>query len=120
MQARAISWAGTRTERAAEMVEFLEGRLGLKRSHEEPGMTVLETADGHTVEVFTLDEPEHKHFTTGPVVGFQVDDVEAGRRELDEAGIELLGPVMREGGFVWQHFRAPDGYVWEITAREDG
>jgi hypothetical protein len=100
------------------MVRFLQEVLGLSRSHEEPGIVVLTTVQGDTVEVFTPQEPEHQHFTTGPVVGFEVDDVDAGRRELEGAGVELIGPVMRGGGMVWQHFRGPDGNVWEITGRE--
>ncbi len=118
MEVRAITWAGTRTERATEMVAFLEQVLGLSRSHEERGIVVLATTEGDTVEVFTPEEPEHQHFTTGPVAGFQVGDVEAGRGELEAAGVELLGPVMRGGGMVWQHFRAPDGNVWEITGQD--
>ena len=81
-------------------------------------MTVLTLANGDTVEVFEAGEPEHRHFTTGPVVGFLVDDVEAGRAELQAAGIELLGTVQRGGGMVWAHVRGPDGNVWEITGRE--
>jgi catechol 2,3-dioxygenase-like lactoylglutathione lyase family enzyme len=118
MHVRAITWAGTRTEKSAEMVDFLERRLGLARDHEEPGVTTLSLPNGDTVEVFDAADPEHQHFSTGPVIGFLVDDVEDGRRELDSAGLELLGPVMRGGGMVWQHFRAPDGNVWEITGRD--
>lgn len=117
VRVRTIAWAGTRTSRVEEMVELLERVLGLGRSHEDAGIVVLTTADGDTVEVIPDDEPEHRHFTTGPVVGFQVDDVQAARRELEEAGVELLGPVREGGGFMWQHFRAPDGNVWELTSR---
>jgi hypothetical protein len=50
------------------------------------------------------------------VVGFLVDNVEQARQELLSAGIELIGPLVKaEEGYAWQHFRAPDGNVYELT-----
>jgi catechol 2,3-dioxygenase-like lactoylglutathione lyase family enzyme len=70
------------------------------------------------LEVFGPGDPDHDHFSTGPVVGFFVDDIEAARDELERAGVELLGPLggAKETG-QWAHFRAPDGNVYELTAR---
>jgi predicted enzyme related to lactoylglutathione lyase len=112
---QAISWAGVRTDRWNDTVDLFERVLGLHRSHDLPGISVFTTPNGDTVEVITADEPEHRHFTTGPVVGFRVDDVDAGRAELEAAGVEVLGPVQRGGGLAWVHFRGPDGTVWELT-----
>ena len=119
MHARAVTWVGTRTQHADEMVEFLTSVLGLSQTHAGGGLVSLTTADGDTVEVFSADEPHHQHFTTGPVAGFHVDDLEASRFELRQAGVELLGEIQHGGGLAWQHFRAPDGYIWEITSRTD-
>ena len=50
------------------------------------------------------------------VAGFLVDNVEQARQELLSAGIELIGPLVKaEEGYAWQHFRAPDGNVYELT-----
>jgi hypothetical protein len=46
------------------------------------------------VEVFGDEYPGKEHFDTGPVVGFAVRN---------------LGPT-------WQHFRGPDGKVYELVA----
>jgi predicted enzyme related to lactoylglutathione lyase len=119
MQVHGIAWAGTRTDRWAETVELFERHLGLHRRDDHPGIAVFEAGNGDTVEVFTTDEPEHRHFTTGPVVGFAVDDIDAAGDELEAAGIEVLGPVQRGGGLAWLHFRGPDGTVWELTAEEE-
>jgi hypothetical protein len=57
------------------------------------------------------------NFTTGPVVGFVVDDVVAGRAELIAAGIEILDEIhwsTRREGYGWFHFRAPDGNVYGL------
>jgi len=54
---------------------------------------------------------ELAHFATGPVVGFAVRDLAAAVEELRRAGVELLG----EPGPMWQHFRGPDGNVYELV-----
>jgi predicted enzyme related to lactoylglutathione lyase len=118
MRVQGIAWAGTRTDRWSETVEMFEARLGLRRSHELPGIAVFACDNGDTVEVFTTDEPDHLHFTTGPVVGFAVDDIESARAELEAAGIDVLGPIQRGGGLAWLHFRGADGHVWELTAHD--
>ena len=58
-------------------------------------------------------------FESNPVVaGFLVDDIEAARDELARAAdVELLGDLrVGRNGYAWQHFRAPDGNVYELTA----
>src|SRR3954447_10799471 len=58
-------------------------------------------------------------FESNPVVaGFLVDDIEAARAELARRpGVELLGDLRTmPDGYAWQHFRAPDGHVYELTA----
>ncbi len=117
MHVRGITWVGTRTDHWSETVDMFEAGLGLRRSHDLPGVAVFTLDNGDTVEVFTTDEPDHGHFTTGPVVGFAVDDIEAARAELDAAGLEILGPIQHGGGMAWLHFRGADGNVWELTAR---
>ena len=59
-------------------------------------------------------DPDHAFFTTGPVVGLRVDDVDATRAALEAAGLEMLTDVERTATAAWCHFRAPDGTVLEI------
>jgi catechol 2,3-dioxygenase-like lactoylglutathione lyase family enzyme len=117
MEIQAIHWLGIRSDRHEELVAFFENVLGLRRAFQEGAMTGFLTINGDTVEVFSPEDEEHPFFTTGPVAGFLVDDVRAARDELDAAGVELLGDVRSDAGWVWQHFRAPDGNVYEITGR---
>ena len=119
MEIRGITWLGTRTDRSREMVAFLRDVLGMREDHEDPTMTVLRAPSGDTVEVFTPEDRDHEFFTTGPVAGFLVESVRAARVELEGAGVELLGEVRSEGGWSWQHFRAPDGNVYEVTGRSE-
>jgi catechol 2,3-dioxygenase-like lactoylglutathione lyase family enzyme len=73
------------------------------------------TVDGSKVEVFGPDTDMNRHFTTGPVVGFLVDDVNAAASELRARGVEILHTAEDERGNAWVHFRAPDGNVYEFT-----
>ena len=35
---------------------------------------------------------------------------------LREAGLELIGEVKKdEKGYAWQHFRGPDGNIYEVS-----
>jgi catechol 2,3-dioxygenase-like lactoylglutathione lyase family enzyme len=120
MEIKAIHWLGVRTDRHEELIDFFHGVLGLRRAFEEGAMTGFRAKNGDTIEVFSFDDEEHTFFTTGPVAGFLVEDVPAARDELLAAGVELLGDVRSDAGWVWQHFRAPDGNVYEITGRTSG
>jgi len=109
-----LGWLGTRTSRAAALVDFYSRVLGLRMAHEEPGFWVFTLPDGHNVEVFDVSHPGKNHFDTGPVAGFAVHDLAAAVAQLRTAGVELLG----EPGPTWQHFRGPDGNVYELVASE--
>lgn len=117
MEVRSLSWMGVRVTDFESAIAFLQ-RLGLEHERTEGEMAVFHARNGDTVEVFGPGDADHRHFTTGPVVGFEVDDVEAARRTVEAAGAELIGSVKRGGGMAWAHFRGPEGFVYELTARE--
>jgi glyoxylase I family protein len=110
-----LVWLGTRTANHRDMAAFCSGVLGMAAGSDEPGMTQFVMQNGDQVEIFTEDEPNHAHFGAGPVVGFRVVNWQRARERLGAAGAELLGPAYREGPWSWQHFRAPDDNVYEIT-----
>ena len=120
MEIQAIHWLGVRTDRHEELADFFQHVLGLRRAFAEGAMTEFLAKNGDTIEVFSHEDEEHPFFTTGPVAGFLVGDVHAARGELEAAGVELLGDVRSDSGWVWQHFRGPDGNVYEITGRTSG
>ena len=106
-----LGWAGTRTPHAEQLAAFYIDVLGLSLVHVEPGFWVFELPGGEHVEVFAESYPGKSHFSTGTVVGFAVDDLPAAVEELKRAGVELLGTP----GSTWQHFRGPDGNVYELV-----
>lgn len=89
------------------------------RSEREPsgaGFWLLKLPDGSKVEVFGPQSDVNRHFTTGPVAGFLVDDVRAAAAELRWREIEiLLESEVDASGNAWVHFRAPDGNIYELT-----
>lgn len=118
MEIKGLTWLGTRTDAAPRLEHFYETVLGLTPIFRRAGQAVYSLPDGSLVEVFGAEDPDHPHFTTGPVVGFEVEDIEAASSELAHAGVELIGPVGGEAGeWRWQHFRGPDGAIYELTQR---
>ena len=112
-----LAWVGTRTDRAEETAAFFGDTLGLRREPDVQEFWLFTLPDGSKVEVFGADSRFNPHFTTGPVAGFLVDDVNATTEELRAAGVEILhGPTVdEESGNAWVHVRAPDGNVYEFT-----
>jgi catechol 2,3-dioxygenase-like lactoylglutathione lyase family enzyme len=114
MDVTALGWLGTRTQDGPALADFYSRVLGLRLTHAEPGFWVFTLPDGHNVEVFDAGYRGKEHFNTGPVAGFAVRDLAAAVTELRAAGIDLVG----EPGPTWQHFRGPDGNVYELVAAQ--
>ena len=112
MDVTGLGWCGTRAEHDEQLAHFYEHVLGLRSEHAEPGLRVFGLLDGRHVEVFGPLYPGREHFDSGPALGLAVRDLPAAGDELRSAGIELLG----EPGPTWQHFRGPDGNVYELVA----
>jgi hypothetical protein len=121
VEVKGIRWLGVGTEKVAAMRSFAIEVLGLRVDGEDTDQFVeLVMADGAKLELFgsaaRADSPWLFESNT-IVAGFLVDDIEAARDELARApNVELLGDVGRlPNGYAWQHFRAPDGNVYELT-----
>jgi catechol 2,3-dioxygenase-like lactoylglutathione lyase family enzyme len=118
MDVKGLSWLGVRTAHNQEMIDFYRNVLGLREESEESGFVVFRLPNRDVVEVIAPDDSAHTFFTTAPVVGFLVDDVEAAKKEMEAAGVEFFDDDVQraDDGNAWAHFRAPDGNVYEITS----
>lgn len=115
-----VGFIGLRTDRFDEMVRFFGELLGLPTIRSEPGAVRFRLGEETELHVYSVDDPDHAFFTTGPVVGLLVDeDVAVLRERLEAAGVVFIGPVQREGPASWNHFEAPDGTVMELMHRDD-
>jgi catechol 2,3-dioxygenase-like lactoylglutathione lyase family enzyme len=111
---------GVRTSKAAAMSAFYRDVLGLEVIREQPNASWFRLADGTEAHVYSDEDRDHSFFGSGPVVGFEVDSFAAARAAMVAAGIEFLYPEpQRKDGRAWQHFRAPDGNVYEIIGPDD-
>jgi catechol 2,3-dioxygenase-like lactoylglutathione lyase family enzyme len=119
MEVKGLSWLGVRTARNRELVGFFRDVMGLRLdADEELGFTVFRLPNKDIVEVIGPDDSAHTFFTTAPVVGFLVDDVDAAKKEMEAAGVEFFDDEVQraDDGNAWAHFRGPDGNVYEITS----
>jgi catechol 2,3-dioxygenase-like lactoylglutathione lyase family enzyme len=107
-----LVFAGSATERRAEMARFAEETLGLRRV----------SVGGVEADIFEL--PDGSHFAvadprgmgdTSRSVGFLVADLDAAIAELGAAGVEVGEPAANEW-YRYAHFRAPDGKLYELVA----
>ena len=119
MQVKRLAWLGTRTENFDATTAFFRDVLGIPVLHERPGFAMFQLpgSDRDFVEVFAPDNPNAALYSTGPVVGLLVDDIEQARVELDAAGVELIGStewLQSMDGYGWFHVRGPDGNVYAI------
>lgn len=114
-------WLGVRTDRYREMTAFCRDVLGLREAYDDGRFGIYDTASGDRVEVFGPGAPTGPgQFDTNHVVaGFLVDDLAAATNELTRSGVELLGGRNDAAHSSWQHFRAPDGNVYELKEVRD-
>ncbi len=117
MAVAGLGWLGVRTGRFAQTAAFYRDVLGLEVLKDESDDARFRLADGTEVHVYGPSDEDHRFFGSGPVVALRVDDFAATRARMAAAGIEFIGPVQREGTTAWNHFRGPDGNVYEIIGR---
>jgi predicted enzyme related to lactoylglutathione lyase len=114
---KSVSWVGVRTDQYEAMAGFFRDVIGLEAILDSPDFTVFRMPDGDQVEIFGPDGPNPaEQFARNDVVaGLLVDNMDAAIAELRQAGVELIGERQTGGdGYSWQHFRAPDGKVFEL------
>jgi catechol 2,3-dioxygenase-like lactoylglutathione lyase family enzyme len=115
-----LGWLGVRTASSAAMSAFYRDVLGLEALHLDASSSRFRLNDGTEAHVYTQNDSDHVFFGSAPVVGFAVESFATARAAITEAGIEFLYPEpQRQGGRAWQHFRAPDGNVYEIIGPDD-
>lgn len=116
MHVKGLAWMGVKTAKFDELAHFFREVLGLSARHEEQDFAVFQLPNQDLVEIFGPGGPNTDFEPDSPVCGFLVEDIDQARQELLQAGVELLGPLQRmPDGNAWQHFRGPNGNVYELT-----
>lgn len=116
-----VRFIGVRTAAFDEMVALYRDVLRLEPTleptPERPGAAWFRAADGTAIHVYAADDADHAFFDSGPVVGFLVADFASARAAMIAAGIAFIGEPQRDGDAVWNHYRGPDGNVYELMGR---
>lgn len=122
MEVRNIRWIGTPTDNYHEMVAFLRDVMGLRLNFEDQTTVEFSAWEGDEIQVMAPGDPYYAFFTQharGPVPLFEVDDVHQALKELEDAHIEVVGPVNHDSRWEWIHFRAPDGNLYELASQRN-
>jgi catechol 2,3-dioxygenase-like lactoylglutathione lyase family enzyme len=119
---KGILFTGIKTDKFNELRTFFGQTLGLEADHDEPGFATYPLANGDKIEIYGPNDPNapnHDHFVTGPVVGFEVDDIVEMKKDMEAQGISFIGDIQsaRPGGSQWAHFRGPDGNIYELKQK---
>ena len=115
---RSIGFLGVRTEAFDRTVALYRDVLRMTPILQRPGAAWFRAADGAQIHVYGPTEEDHAFFDAGPVVGLVVEDFDAARAEMVAAAVEFIGEPQRDGGSAWNHYRGPDGNVYEIMGRD--
>jgi predicted enzyme related to lactoylglutathione lyase len=98
--------------------EFYGGVLGLEQSKQWGDMPGQEYETGSlTIALMQTDAFGIEFRSHSLPVAFQVDDVEAARKELEEKGVSFAADTMDSGVCHMAHFRDPDGNVLMLHHR---
>ncbi len=115
MKVTRLGWIGSKTQQLDAMNEFYRDVLGLEVLSIDDSSGRFKLQDGTEVHVYGPKDGHHEFFDKGPVVAFEVDNFGVAQSRLLAAGVEFIYPEpQRASGKIWQHFRAPDGNVYEL------
>jgi catechol 2,3-dioxygenase-like lactoylglutathione lyase family enzyme len=115
-----LGFLGVRTDAFDETVALYRDALGMTPIHTAPGAAWFRAGDGSQLHVYGPAEDDHVFFGSAPVVGLVVKDFDAARAALVAAGIAFIGEPQRDGRTAWNHYRGPDGNVYEIMGPDRG
>lgn len=120
MRILGIAWLGLATERYAEMAHLFRDVLSLHVDFEDRDTIEVSFGRFGRVQLFA---PGNRFYSflrrnaRGFVPLFEVDDVRSARRELEAAGLTVVGPMERDAAWEWINVQGPDGSLLEFASR---
>lgn len=109
-----IVWMGVRTPHHDALRMMLGDVMGMQVAKQDQDVTWFELPGGEGIQIYGASDSDHTFFGEGPTVGFLVDDFDEARATMLDAGIEFIGEPQTDGHRSWNHFRGPDGNIYEI------
>ena len=119
MKVDGITWHAVTLEETsfAASKRFYIDTFGLKPMMEMEGVAVFQMPNGSLLELYLPTTVPPYGYNGSLAFGFRVEDIEQASAEIEAAGGELLGEIMRvqEMGYAYRHFRGPDGRVYGLN-----
>jgi len=121
MRIKGLVWLGIPADDYAAAVRFFTQTLGLAVAFDEAGTMELSAENDDRIQ---LVGPGHRYFEfyrsrgASIVPLFEVDNLDGARDELARGGAEIVGEPESDGVWTWLTFRAPDGNVHSLGARQ--
>ncbi|MBA3347050.1 MAG: VOC family protein [Actinobacteria bacterium] len=113
MRIEGLVFAGIASADAPALAAFFRDALGAECVQED-GYDRIVFPNGTSLAVVPPDWVSPPSDTN---LGFLVDDVVAATDEFRSRGVEPEGTLTTNGELRYQHFRAPDGRVFELIDR---
>ena len=113
MHVLGYTWAGVRTAKTESAADFFSNVLGLSVVKKGKGLVQFEFPSGQLFELFDA-QSRYYQLHACPVLGFQVDDLNAARQDMESHGVEFITKIERDQSEAWTYFRGPDGYLYEL------
>jgi predicted enzyme related to lactoylglutathione lyase len=121
MRIKGMVWLGIPADDYPAAAQFFTQTLGLEVAFDEAGTMELAAANDDRIQLFG---PGHRYFEFYRNHGarivplFEVDNLGQARDELARGGAEIIGDAQSDGAWTWLTFRAPDGNIHSLGARQ--
>ena len=120
MRIRGLAWLGVPTDRYEEMRQFLVGGLDLHVAFQEDASVEVTFDGGSRLQLFGPGSGYYsfcRELNVPLVPLFEVDDLDAARLVLMDAGAEVVSDNESDEDWTWLHARAPDGNLYSFAQR---
>ena len=114
-------WIGILVHDYEATCNFLRDGLGLEQEWRDDSkeITMFRFPSGQSIEVYGPSNRTRKakyQYFNGPVIGIEVDDIEAAREELMAKGVEFVSEIegLDDGSVKWTYFWGLDGQFYSL------
>jgi catechol 2,3-dioxygenase-like lactoylglutathione lyase family enzyme len=114
-------WLGIPADDYAAAARFFTQTLGLEVVFDQVGTMELAAENDDRIQLFG---PGHRYFEFYRRRGarivplFEVDNLDQAGDELARSRAEIIGDPESDGAWTWLTFRAPDGNIHSLGARQ--
>jgi len=119
MRVTGIGWTGILTEDFESTLRFFSDVMGLSIAHRDhvKELVHFRFRSGQLLEVFgpsNRGRKEEYQWYHGPVLGFEVDDIQSARQEMIARGTRFISELETWEDDMWSAFLGPEDKLFEI------